>query len=84
MAKEKAELVRDLDDFQGTAKLWRITGGKRARHVITSAASNMITGPETYVFASNKKGVVTGWSELRGSFRGGLDHMKAINGHLRG
>ena len=37
------------------------------------------SGPETYIFPSNEVDV-TDWNELTGSFRGGIDHAKALYG----
>jgi len=49
----------------------RIEGNK---YVITSASDIRISGPETYMFASNEEGEIVDWSELPGSYRGSLDH----------
>lgn len=76
----KAELVRDLAGFSGTAKLWRVDGGEHC-FVITSAAITY-SGPETYVFPANESGDVTDWGELEGSFRGDPDHDRAINDYV--
>jgi hypothetical protein len=46
--------------------------------VIVSATYVAPTGPETYIFASDKKGNITDWGELDGSFRGDLDHAEAL------
>ena len=47
-------------------------------YVIVSAAVASITGPETYIFPSNREGKITDWGELHGSFRGALDHSQAL------
>jgi hypothetical protein len=49
----------------------RIQGHK---YVITSATNVQFSGPETYMFAADEKGNIIDWSELPGSYRGGLDH----------
>jgi hypothetical protein len=51
-----------------------------SEYVWVSAANVMFTGPETYIFACDAEGKVTDWGELEGSFRGGLDHAKALAG----
>lgn len=38
----------------------------------------MFSGPETYIFPANEDGKVVHWAELEGSFRGGLDHERAL------
>ena len=47
-------------------------------YVVVSAASVPFSGPETYIFPSNKDGKVTDWGELTGSYRGGLSHDEAL------
>lgn len=37
-------------------------------------------GIETYIFPADERGEVTDWGELPGSYRGGLDHAKALAG----
>ncbi len=51
-------------------------------HIVTSAASVPYSGPETYVFAATPGGVIKCWTELPGSFRGDLDHDRALVGFL--
>lgn len=48
-------------------------------HVWVSAANVTYSGPETYIFASDADGEVSDWCELPGSFRGDLDHAKALS-----
>lgn len=88
----EATFVRDLPTCPGaTQKLWRLSephqltdwDGKpteTTEYVITSAVNAMFSGPETYVFAADEDGEVTGCGELEGSFRGALDHDHAIAG----
>ncbi len=57
------------------------TAGKSFRYVIVSAADVVFSGPETYVFPAEKHGDlfdVADWGELEGSFRGALDHERAL------
>ncbi len=49
-------------------------------YVLVSAAIVAMSGPETYIFPSDSEGNVTSWLELRGSFRGDLDHARALEG----
>ena len=49
-------------------------------YVIVSATVVPFSGPETYIFGADATGKVLGWLELRGSFKGGLDHEKALRG----
>ena len=87
----EAEFVRDLENFTGSAKLWKLSSTYRvtdyteevtafADFVITSATNVPFSGPETYVFPASPEGEVLSWSELEGSFQGSRDHEKAIKG----
>lgn len=49
--------------------------------VVSALPAAFDTGePETYIFESDESGKVLDWSELPGSFRGGLDEDRAIQG----
>lgn len=74
----KAEFMKELTNFNGTAKLWKVDD----HFVVTSACATSFSGPETYVFPSDESGRVTDWEELAGSYRGGLDHGAAIRGYV--
>jgi hypothetical protein len=47
-------------------------------YIVVSAIVAMFSGPETYIFGANETGKITDWSELKGSYRGGLDHDLAL------
>jgi len=47
-------------------------------YVMISAATVMFSGPETFIFPTDKEGNVIDWGEMEGSYRGGLDHEEAI------
>lgn len=48
------------------------------RFVIVSASVVPYSGPETYIFAADEEGQITGWTELEGSSSGSLDHVQAL------
>ncbi len=86
--KKTATFIRFLDKFTGVAKLYRVSpkmayedGGevKKTSFVVASATVAMFSGPETYLFPSNKDGEIINWGELDGSYRGGLDHELALS-----
>ena len=52
--------------------------GGEHEYVITSAANAMFSGPETYIFPADEAGDVADFSELDGSYKGDLDHQRAI------
>jgi len=47
-------------------------------HVLVSAVTVALCGPETYIFGSDENGNIEDWGELNGSYRGGLDHAAAL------
>ena len=89
--KHIATFVRQLDGFQGDARLFKCDPPiaydfdwetdkptKKSDHVVVSAVNAMITGPETYIFPADEEGDILNWSELDGSFRGSFDHEQAL------
>ena len=40
----------------------------------------LFSGPETYIFGADAEGNVLRWGELEGSFRGDIDHARALRG----
>jgi hypothetical protein len=86
----QATFVRDLDNFQGEAKLYKLTPplqyqpwddepATEVEFVAVSAVVAMFSGPETYVFPADEDGKLTDWGEMPGSFKGALDHQRAID-----
>lgn len=50
-------------------------------HVVVSAVSGdgrLVKVPETYIFPCNEYGDVTSYADLPGSFRGDMDHARAL------
>jgi len=89
--KKIATRRRPLPDWRGAAALydwappmaaetWR--GPVERRYVIVSALTGPFgTGrPETYIFGCDADGANVDYSELDGSFQGGCDHVRALNG----
>lgn len=79
-------LVKKLNGFTGDARLYKLSepvwdedDKKTTEYVVVSAASVM-GAPETYIFPADENGKVIAWGELPGSFKGGLDHAKALRG----
>lgn len=83
--------LRKLTGFEGNAWLFKLSEPvdydynyntkqyeKSTNYVVVSAVDVMFSGPETYIFPANEDGKVINWSELEGSFKGGLDHLKAL------
>lgn len=88
----KATLIKNLTGFRDDARLYQVTppikytnyndAGEEetheTSHVVVSGANVPITGPETYIFPSNEEGEIISWMELSGSFRGPINHAKAL------
>ena len=53
-------------------------GGCETEFVVVSAATDQLSGPETFIFPADGDGKVLAWQELPGSFRGELNFDKAI------
>ena len=91
MAKE-AIFIRKIIGWRGDARLYKLSEpteynkpwdddappAKTTDYIIVSAAHTVDHGPETYIFPALEDGDVLDWGELDGSFRGGLDHKKAL------
>jgi hypothetical protein len=89
-----ATFVRNIDGWRGDARLYKLSEpvtfsswddeGKivetQTSFVIVSAISCAFdTGrPETYIFPANEEGNPLNMEELDGSFRGDMDHKKAL------
>ena len=50
----------------------------QVEYVIVSAATMPFSGPETFIFPASAEGEVQEWLEMEGSFKGGLNHRKAL------
>jgi hypothetical protein len=85
----KATFIKVLDGYTGIARLFKCdppingaswNGTPKFDFVVVSAAVTPDHGPETYIFGADKDGEILDWSELDGSFVGGLDHERALKG----
>lgn len=85
-----ATFVKSLD-WRGDARLYRLSvpvevdeygghGVKETNFVVVSAVMMAEYGVcETYVFAADEDGKPYNFLELDGSFKGALDHARALN-----
>jgi hypothetical protein len=75
---KRARYVRSLE-WRGDARLYKLSPPMRAdMYVVVSAVDASYSGPETYIFGSNKDGECPSMLELPGSFKGGKDHALAL------
>lgn len=74
------ELDPPVDYFED----WGSDKKSSTAYVVVSAVPHVLTqGPETYIFPVEKTGdvfTVVDYSELEGSFKGSMDHAKALEG----
>jgi hypothetical protein len=93
--KTKTKTATQLDTlktFNGDARLYKLSEPigydwdcdtddykSKTDYVVVSAANVLLDGPETFIFPADESGEVVHWGELGGSFRGGLDHERALN-----
>jgi hypothetical protein len=81
MITKTATYIRKLEGYRGDARLYQVnpTQSNGINYVVVSAVVASYTGPETYIFPCNEAGEITDYIELEGSFRGELDHHKALS-----
>lgn len=83
-----ATFIRQCKNFRGDARLYKLSEPvmyayykygdlPKTNYIIISAVE--VNGiPETYIFPANEEGTIVAWDELEGSFRGELNHEKAL------
>lgn len=87
--KGKAAFVRNVPGWNGVARLYHVhppmpffdgseNDGLTTDFVIVSAVNVPLSGPETYIFPANKFGEVLTMLEQDGSFRGAMNHERAL------
>lgn len=84
----KATYIRAMAGFRGDARLYRVSPAMKFDSWDDSPAVEFdyavvsavvaYSGPETYIFGADEYGTILEWCELKGSFRGGLDHRAAL------
>ena len=86
---KKAIFIKKLKGYRGDARLYKLStpikedayGDERnANYVVVSGVLAYDTGiEETYIFESDIEGNIKDYAELDGSFKGSIDHEKALN-----
>lgn len=75
----KALEISRISGMEGDARLYKLNKPLAGNYyVIVSGVHNQYT-TETYIFSSNKLGDIIDWGELDGSFKGAIDHKRALN-----
>ena len=73
-----ATFLKTLTDMRGDARLYRMDPPFQNNEYVVVSAVNTYSGPETFIFASDKNGRIDEWGELDGSIAGELDHAQAL------
>ena len=73
-----AKHIENLD-WTSDARLYSLSEPLEGHnYIVVSAADAPYTGPETFIFGCDERGNAIDFGELEGSFRGSLDHDKAL------
>jgi len=82
---KSAVAVKNIKEAKGRACLYKLSEPLVGyEYVVVSAARdrkdnyNNVIG-ETFIFGSDQTGKIKSFLELPGSYKGGLDHQKALN-----
>lgn len=72
----------DVGEFRGDARLYELDPPEDdLTHVIVSGVNvGFGEGEETYIFPADEAGTILSWGELDGSFKGSIDHRRALEG----
>ena len=76
-------------EFAGDARLYKLNPAMSIKNwdgeetgktefVVVSGAHALFSGAETLIFASDETGKVADWMDLPGSFRGSINHERAL------
>jgi len=83
--RKSAVAVKSVKEAKGRACLYKLSDPLMGyEYVVVSAAKdhrdnyNNVIG-ETFIFGSDETGQIKSFLELPGSYKGGLDHQKALN-----
>jgi hypothetical protein len=87
--EKTATAIKILNHWAGFATVYKVEpairpydydeNGISYDYVVVSQVNSLYSGPETYMFGSNKDGDVTDWCELPGSRRGSYTHEEVLN-----
>lgn len=85
-----AKFIKQIEPAAGDMRLYKLSEPVKVNdwedepetteYVAVSAVIAAFTGPETYIFPANGEGKITEWGEMEGSYRGGLNHARALEG----
>ena len=74
-----ATYIGKVKSFMGDARIYRMEPPyEDSEYVVVSGVDVPFSGPETYIFKSDADGSVKDFGELPGSFRGDINHARAL------
>jgi hypothetical protein len=73
-----AKFVRDLENWKSDARLYQLSPPLAGNEYAIVSAVCVFGEPETYIFPADRNGKAIEMLELEGSYKGGLDHGKAL------
>lgn len=80
----KATFIKKLTkNFRGDVRLYKLDPPIDGSEFVAVSGIHcaLDTGrPETFIFKADGEGNITDWLELEGSFRGAVDHARALEG----
>lgn len=79
---KKATKIKDLsihNPFLVKQSLYKLNPPLDGKDFVVVSASSSFINEEVYIFPSNETGKILSFIELEGSYKGGLDHEKALN-----
>ena len=68
-----------IKKLSGAARLYHCSPPFDTHKFVIVSAITVLSLPETCIFPSNINGEVKEWLELRGSFKGEINHERALN-----
>ena len=81
--KKIAEFIKNIKHENGLGtlvnqKLFKLNTPLDGYTFVVTSGAYVFGIPETYIFGTDENGKIANWGELTGSFRGSINHSKAI------
>lgn len=83
--RKSAIAVKNIKEARGRACLYKLSDPLSGYEYVVVSSANDCTDAyenstgETFIFGSDECGKIKSFLELPGSYKGGLDHQKALN-----
>jgi len=73
-----ATYVKKMKSWQSDAALYQLSIALDGYDYVIVSATNVFSGPETFIFGTDKNAKKINWLELTGSFCGEMNHSEAL------